>query len=396
MDGEEIISPTPPPDKMFRIALWLVAIFGVAELAGLGVFYAGKWRSEYVAAHPKPVAPAATPAPTAPTVAEKTTPAPAATVPAAAVPAAAVPPATTAQTTPSTAALSIAEKLLKEATELRDKGDTTNALARLQDAAQRDPKNANVLAEMAMIYESIQLYDRSNETWKKIVEIGPAAGPLYELADMKLKTGVTPPATTAPTSATTGPGLAGTSPLDAGTTRNDADGIPDGSSFGITEVTATDTPDPDAETNMKLKISVKARPNTPIDHTKVKIQVFFYDTVDNKEVVLTDADVSYEWVTPHHDWKDTNPEILAVTYVRAKNKTSSDADLAVAAASVTPPGTSKKKPAATKPPATTADAGHRKYLGYIVRIYYNEQLQSVRADPTKLLNLFPPPLTAPQ
>src|SRR5882724_7429748 len=369
MDGEELISPGPPPDKMFRIALWLVAIFGVAELGGLGVFYAGKWRAEYVAAHPKPVAPAVTPAPKAPVVAEKTAPAPA-TAPSA--------PAASTQTTPSAAALSVAEKLLKEATELRDKGDTTNA---------------NVLAEMAMIYESIQLYDRSNETWKKILEIGPSAGPLYELADMKLKTGVTPPA---PTTTTTGPGLAGTSPLDAGTTGNDADGIPDGSTFGITEVTTTDTPDPDADTNMKLKISVKARPNAPIDHTKVKIQVFFYDTVDNKEVVLTDADVSYEWLTPHHDWKDTNPEILAVTYVRAKNKSSSDADLAVAASSVTPPGTSKKKPAITKPSTTTADAGHRKYLGYIVRIYYNEQLQFDRADPTKLLNLFPPPLTAPQ
>jgi tetratricopeptide (TPR) repeat protein len=383
MDAEDLISPTPPPDRMFRIAVWLVVIFAAGELAGLGVFYAKKWRADYVAAHPKPIAPAATPAPTAPTVAEKTTPAPAST---------AATTTTTAQNTPSAAALSVAEKLLKEATELRDKGDTTNALARLQDAAQRDPKNANVLAEMASIYESIKLYDRSNETWKKILEIGPSAGPLYELADMKLKSGVTPPATTT----TTGPGLAGTSPLDAGTTHNDADGIPDGSTFGITEVAATDTPDPDAETNMKLKISVKSRPNSPIDHTKVKIQVFFYDTVDNKEVVLTDADVSYEWLTPHHDWKETNPEILAVTYLRAKNKTSSEADLAAAAASVTPPGTSKKKPAATKPPATAADAGHRKYLGYIVRIYYNEQLQAVRADPTKLLNLFPPPLTAPQ
>src|SRR5438067_9452349 len=357
MDADDLISPTPPPDRMFRIALWLVAIFGAAQLAGLGVFYAGKWRADYVAAHPKVTAPAVTPAPSAPALAEKTTPAPATTTT-----------ATTAQSTPSAAALSVAEKLLKEATELRDKGDTTNALARLQDAAQRDPKNANVLAEMAMIYESIQLFDRSNETWKKIVEIGPSAGPLYELADTKLKTGVTPPAAT---TTTTGPGLAGTSPLDAGTTRNDAEGIPDGSTFGITEVTATDTPDADAETNMKLKISVKARPNTPIDHTKVKIQVFFYDTVDNKEVVLTDADVSYEWLTPRHDWKETNPEVLAVTYLRAKNKTSSDADLAAAAASVTPPGTSKKKPAPTKQPATTADAGHRKYLGYIVRIYYN-------------------------
>ena len=379
MDAEDLISPTPPPDKVFRIAVLLVLAFAAAEIGGLGVYYINRWRTEYVAAHPKVTAPATTPAPTAAPVAEKAIPAPA---------------TVQSTSTPSAAALSEAERLLKEATELRDKGDTTNALARLQEAAQRDPKNANVLAQMAMIYESIQLFDRSNETWKKIHDIGPAAGPMYELADMKLKTGVTPPATT-----TTGPGLAGSSPLDAGTTRNDADGIPDGSSFGITEVNATDTPDADAETNMKLKIGVKARPNTAIDHTKVKIQVFFYDTVDNKEVVLTDADVSYEWLTPRHDWKETNPEILAVTYLRAKNKTvSSDAALAAAAASVTPSATTKKKAPAKKEPSADlpGEGGHRKYLGYIVRIYYNDQLQAVRADPTKLLNLFPPPFTAPQ
>ena len=103
-------------------------------------------------------------------------------------PAPSVAPAT-AQSSPSSAALSVAEHLLKEATLLRERGDTNNALARLQDASQRDPKNANVLAEMAMIYESMQLLDRSNETWRKIQEIGPSAGALYELADMKLKVG---------------------------------------------------------------------------------------------------------------------------------------------------------------------------------------------------------------
>jgi hypothetical protein len=377
----DAISPTPPPDKIFRIALFVVLGFGAAQVASLGVFYINKWRTEYVAAHPKVESPAATtPAPLAPPAVTETTPATA---------------DVQSASTPSAAALSVAERLLKEATLLRDKGDTTSALARLQEASQRDPKNANVLAEMAMIYESIQLLDRSNETWKKIQEIGPSAGPLYELAEMKMKTGVTPPAP----ATTTGPGLAGSSPLDAGTTRNDADGIPDGSTFGITEVAATDTPDAEAETNMKLKISVKARPNAPIDHTKVKIQVFFYDTVDNKEVVLTDADVSYEWLTPNHDWKETNPEVLAVTYLRAKNKTvSPDAALADAAASITPPAPNRKKAPAKKEPAADlpGEGGHRKYLGYIVRIYYNDQLQAVRADPTRLLNLFPPPFTAPQ
>jgi hypothetical protein len=39
--------------------------------------------------------------------------------------------------------------------------------------------------------------------------------------------------------------------------------------------------------------------------------------------------------------------------------------------------------------------GQRKFLGYIVRVYYKDQLQAVRAEPNKLLNLFPPPFTAP-
>jgi tetratricopeptide (TPR) repeat protein len=369
------LSPTPP-DKIFAIALGLVAIFGAVEIAGVAVYYIGRAQAEYAAAHPKvPAAPAAAPKTTAAPV-DHTTPAP-----------------TTVQSPPSAAVLSVAERLLKEATLLRDQGDTTNALARLQEAAQSDPKNANVLAQMAMIYESIQLFERSNETWRKIQEIGPSAGALYELADMKLKNGVP-----APANAATGPGLAGVSPLDAGAVRSDADGIPDGSTFGITEVTATDSPDVDAETNMKLKIGVKVRPNTVIDHTKVKIQVFFYDKVDDKEAVLTDADVSYEWLTPHHDWKDTNPEILGVTYVRPKNKPiSSDAALSAAAAAVTPPG-GKKKSSTKKEPAADlpGEGGHRKYYGYIVRIYYNDQLQDARADPTKLLNLFPTPLTATQ
>ena len=90
---------------------------------------------------------------------------------------------------PSSAALSASDRLLNEANVLRERSGSANALARLQDASQRDPKNPQVLAEMAAIYESIQLYDRSNETWKKIQDLGPSAGPLYELADMKLRVG---------------------------------------------------------------------------------------------------------------------------------------------------------------------------------------------------------------
>ncbi len=262
---------------------------------------------------------------------------------------------------------------MKEVAALRERGDTTNALARLQDASEKDPKNAQVLAEMATIYESILNFDRSNETWRRIQDIGPSAGQVYELAMAKLSKGAaaTPAASTAPA-----PG----------------EGAPPGAVLGISDISVTENPDPDADTNLLLRISVKKHDNTVIDHTKVKIQVYFYDSLANNEIKLTDADVSYEWLTPNHDWTDTSTEVLAVTYVRPKNKAlSSEAALAAAAGGVNP--ARKGKP--TKPTAPP-DAGQRKYLGYIVRIYYNDQLQDKRAEPNRLLTLFPPPFTSSQ
>ena len=144
--------------------------------------------------------------------------------------------------------------------------------------------------------------------------------------------------------------------------RSDATGIPEGSTFGIAEVETTETPDPNTEKNLVLRIAIKKQPNAQIDHNKVKIQVFFYDAVNDKEVKPTDAAISYEWLTAKHDWKDANPEILAVKYVRPKSK----------AASANPQN------------------GQRRYLGYRILVYYDGELQAFRAQPVKLLSLFPP------
>ncbi|MEP6822104.1 MAG: hypothetical protein ABI946_07120 [Chthoniobacterales bacterium] len=359
------------PDKTFSIAVVTAVIVGLGELLAVALHYGAQIRATRHTAAPAPATASQPATNTAqPPVAASTAPA-------------------TANVAPSNAVLSVGEELLNEASQLRARGDTTNALDRLQKAAERDPQNARVWAEMAMIYESMELFDRSNETWRKIQEIGPSAGPLYELADMKLKVGAAP---TTPSAASAGPGFAGVSPLDNGAMRSNPEGIPDGSTFGITEATVTENPDADAETNLTLRVSVKVRSNTIIDHTKVKIQVYFYDTVENNKVALTDAEVNYEWVTPDHDWKESNPEILAVGYVRMKNGSlSTEAALAAAAAAVTPPTSGRKGSSAKKPAAT--DSSNRKYAGYQVRVYYMDQLQDVRAEPTKLLNLFPPPLS---
>src|SRR5207247_7624300 len=90
--------------------------------------------------------------------------------------------------------LSLVDQLLREGIELRERGDTTTALARLQEASESDPTNAAVLEETAKTYEAMQLFDRSTEMWRKLQEMGPSAGEAYELADRRLKLGVPTPA----------------------------------------------------------------------------------------------------------------------------------------------------------------------------------------------------------
>jgi tetratricopeptide (TPR) repeat protein len=73
---------------------------------------------------------------------------------------------------------SVPETLLRVAKGFRERGDTTNAIAKLQQAAALDPGNADILAELALTYESMQLFDRSNEVWRRLHSLGTQAGPL--------------------------------------------------------------------------------------------------------------------------------------------------------------------------------------------------------------------------
>src|SRR5438034_4592246 len=101
---------------------------------------------------------------------------------------------------------SLGDQLLREGIELRDRGDTTNAIERLQEALDSEQNNAAVLAELAKTYDLMQLYDRANEMWRKLQEMGPSAGAAYELADRRMKLGTPTPAAapmpTAPDSST--------------------------------------------------------------------------------------------------------------------------------------------------------------------------------------------------
>src|SRR6266404_423502 len=347
-------------DLTFNIGLSLILIVAVAEIFAASSHYIGRSRAAQVSAQS-----------VAATVARP----PAASI------SARIPAAASAQPTVSpgaalpSASPSLVAQLVREGMELRDRGDTTTALKRFDEALDSEPDNTTVLTEKAKTYDSMQLYDRSNEVWQRIKEISPSDSATYELADRRLKVGVStsPP----PEAENTTTAVDAAPPKDIG-------GKPEGSVMGIAEVKTMETPDPDAEKNMALQIGIKKQPGATIDHKKVKIFVKFYDMVGDKDIKLTDADVNYEWLTPKHDWTETNQEVLSVRYLRAKTAGASpESSLSEAAAAVRPGQKGRGK-------GSAANSGQRKYLGYIIQVYYDDDLQAVQAEPSRLLQHFPP------
>jgi TolB-like protein len=133
-----------------------------------------------------------------------------------------------------------------------------------------------------------------------------------------------------------------------------------GSSYGatlaLTETTLSETTDPSAQSHVVLKVGVKPQPGTQNGHV-VRISVSFYDLTRDNKLMPTNAQVGYDWLTSVRDWTDGTPKFLAATYVRPKSQ----------------------------PPSPN----ERRYGGFIVRVYFDGQLQDSRASPPNLLTLFP-------
>ena len=96
----------------------------------------------------------------------------------------------------------------------------------------------------------------------------------------------------------------------------------------------------------------------------IEIRVLFYDLDRNNEMRPTDAQVTYQWLTPIRDWTDPAPKYLAATYLQ-------------------------RRPSRRSPE-------HLRYGGFVVRIYHNGELQDERSKPEELIaslrtNAAPPP-----
>lgn len=378
MSPSPALLPQTRSGRTFLIAACLLGFLGIAQVIALG------WHLALGGARPRPAEiPAFTArdsdlpplaAVTAPPAVAASTPPPTATLPQITlVPA----PAPAFAATPPPRPLVNPRDLLNQARQLRIRGDMRNALARLREAQISEPNNADVIAEIATCYEQMNQLDRAIEQWQRVYDMGEAAGPAFQLAELKLRTGIA------------GPGPKERAAREADPTGSTPATAERETKLGIVDVALTEVADPTAEKRLSLKITLKNRPGRFVDPDKIAIQAFYYDLVDGKTVTLTSAETSSDWLTNYRVWDESTSQVLEAIYYRPK---------AEAVAIPTPKPRGKRPPKgvpSNEPPvpefaASAAATEKREYAGYIVRVYYDRELQDVRAEPKALLEQFPP------
>lgn len=228
------------------------------------------------------------------------------------------------------------EELLGLAKQVRSLGDMQGALEVLRKADLRFPARPEVTAEMAQCYEQMGLADKAAALWRQLGGMDQAGG-WRDLAKRRLNAPVNPEGF--------GQGL---------------DHSPQTLSLGACRA-SRDTSFINGE-KVVLSIPVLRRGNVPVDPSLVDINVYFFDRVNGREISQTIADdPPSTWTAPPVDWAGIGEEPLEVTYLMP-NLT----------------------------PGEVVAHGKRAYHGYVVRLYYQNKLQDVAAEPRDLLDFGSP------
>jgi hypothetical protein len=128
--------------------------------------------------------------------------------------------------------------------------------------------------------------------------------------------------------------------------------IPKDATIAITEISPKRKKSRNGQVSVAVTIGVAPRPNTK--KGEVEIRVFFFDLTQANEMRPTEAQVDYEWMTPVRDWTDPTPKYLVATYLGTAGRV-------------------RKSPEKLR------------FGGFVVRVYFNGQLQAERSEPKGLL-----------
>jgi hypothetical protein len=235
-------------------------------------------------------------------------------------------------------------ELIEQGRAYRERGDTGTALTRFREAQALDSRNPRALTEMATTFEKMSLPDRANEQWKRVYELGEAAGVHYVAAEAKLKAAQANEVSRLLMSQTAAPA-------------EETTGLAKGAVLGLADIKIDEQTAVGASKKFAMHLPIKARFGAKIDANELVIQVHFFDVVDSARVERTSANVHSVWGAPPPDWAEGDTEELEVVY------------------------------------ELPAEKRNRKYFGYLVRLYYKGELQTSAGTPESLLKKYPPPQT---
>ncbi len=214
---------------------------------------------------------------------------------------------------------------LKEAAQ-----DMIAALKHLDLANHLEPDHPKVLYRMGVIYDKLGNRRRATDLFQRVAVMGERAGELAGLAIHYLS-GKRPGDL---------PGGLMQRPLRIGP------------AFAEVEAEGEGT------RTVKLSLSIRAQTDQPIDPQAVVPYIYFYDLVDGSQILPCDGEQPpveevNPWRSENPDYQDPEEELLDVIYHIP----------------------------------TVGDGRERQFFGYVVKLYYRDEIQDVLAEPRILVDL---------
>ena len=223
-------------------------------------------------------------------------------------------------------------EMVEAARAVRKLGDMQVALESLRAADLREPNHPEILSETALTYEAMSLMEKSEAVWRSVIALGEAGGGgYYRLAQAKLES-------------------------RAATSKSpDRNAVTLGACQIIPDKTVT------KGQRLALRVPIISAPGVDIDPSQMDIHVYFYDKVGTDRIEPTRADPPTPiWVSAPVDWKE-GEELVDFTYNMPELK-----------------------------PEEVRDIGKRGFYGYVVKIFYQDRLMGVQAEPKALVDYKPP------
>lgn len=219
----------------------------------------------------------------------------------------------------------VVERLIEEAREARITGDLVLAQTKLAEAEHLEGENANVLYDLALNFDALRVYDKADEYYIRVVQLGPIeGGALFGKAASKIERG------------------------------RIAD-LKDLASLGLVRMAAPRRVAGGERRTVMLPISVA--PGKDFDPQLLDPRMNFFEELDGKiqPAVIAQDGSGFNWVSEPVNWDD-GEELAEVWY-----------------------------DVPDQDPREAYYQGERKFYGMVVELYYDGRLVDVMAQPRTLI-----------